>query len=32
MDVEKLVVETIGKYKLFGKGDRVVVALSGGKD
>ena len=32
MDVEKVVVETIRKYKLMKKSDRVVVALSGGKD
>ncbi len=32
MDVEKKVVETIGKYELLEKSDKVVVALSGGKD
>lgn len=32
MDIEKKVVETIKKYKLMKKSDRVVVALSGGKD
>jgi len=32
MNIERKVVETIKKYKLFGKMDRVVVALSGGKD
>jgi uncharacterized protein (TIGR00269 family) len=32
MDIEKKVVETIRKYKLIGKKDKVVVALSGGKD
>jgi len=32
MEVEKEVVGTIREYKLFGKSDRVVVALSGGKD
>ncbi len=32
MDVEKKVAETIGKYRLIGDGDKVVVALSGGKD
>ena len=31
-DVEKKVAETIQKYKLIKKKDRVVVALSGGKD
>ncbi len=32
MDIEKKVSETIVKYKLFSKEDRVFVALSGGKD
>jgi len=32
MDVEKRVVETIKKYKLLRKSDKVIVALSGGKD
>lgn len=32
MDVEKRVVETIKKYRLMKKSDKVVVALSGGKD
>jgi uncharacterized protein (TIGR00269 family) len=32
MDVEKCVVETIRKYRLMKKSDKVVVALSGGKD
>ena len=32
MDVEKEVVETIEKYGLISDGDKVVVALSGGKD
>ena len=32
MDVEKKVAETIKKYKLLKKSDKVVVALSGGKD
>ena len=32
MDVEKKVAETIRKYKLMRKSDKVVVALSGGKD
>ena len=32
MDVESKVVETIGKYKLLKKSEKVVVALSGGKD
>jgi uncharacterized protein (TIGR00269 family) len=32
MDVEKKVFDTIKKYGLFGKKDKVVVALSGGKD
>ncbi|MAH51647.1 hypothetical protein CMI37_37870, partial [Candidatus Pacearchaeota archaeon] len=32
MDIEKKVRETIGKYKLLSKEDKVVVALSGGKD
>lgn len=32
MDVERQVGEAIKKYKLFGKGDKIVVALSGGKD
>ena len=32
MDVEKKVAETIKKYKLLSKKDKVVVALSGGKD
>ena len=32
MDVEKQVAETIKKYKLLKKSDKVVVALSGGKD
>ena len=32
MDLEKKVKGTIGKYKLFGKSDKIVVALSGGKD
>jgi len=32
MDIERKVVEAIGKYGLIGDGDKVVVALSGGKD
>jgi tRNA-5-methyluridine54 2-sulfurtransferase len=32
MDIEKKVLETIKKYKLLKKSDKVVVALSGGKD
>ncbi len=32
MDIEKKVAETIRKYKLIKKSDKVVVALSGGKD
>ena len=32
MDVEKKVFETIKKYKLLKKSDKIVVALSGGKD
>ena len=32
MDVEKQVEETIKKYGLMKKSDKVVVALSGGKD
>jgi len=32
MDIEKKVLETIEKYNLIRKGERVVVALSGGKD
>jgi len=32
MNVEKKAVETIGKYVLLRKSDKVVVALSGGKD
>ncbi len=32
MDVEKKVQETIGKYKLLDKNEKIVVALSGGKD
>jgi len=32
MNVEKKVAETIGKYGLLKKSDKVVVALSGGKD
>tara|TARA_Y100000034_G_C6906843_1_gene421141 strand:- start:2852 stop:3670 length:819 start_codon:yes stop_codon:yes gene_type:complete len=32
MEIEKKVNETIVKYKLLSKKDRVVVALSGGKD
>ncbi|MFH0711964.1 MAG: ATP-binding protein [archaeon] len=32
MNVEKKVVETIGKYGLLEKSDKVLVALSGGKD
>jgi uncharacterized protein (TIGR00269 family) len=32
MDVEKKVLETIKSYKLMKKSDKVVVALSGGKD
>ena len=32
MDIEKKVVETIEKYALISEGDKVVVALSGGKD
>jgi uncharacterized protein (TIGR00269 family) len=32
MDIEKKVAETIKKYNLLKKGDKVVVALSGGKD
>lgn len=31
-EVEKKVLETIKKYKLFSKGEKIVVALSGGKD
>ena len=32
MNIEKKVLDTIVKYKLFGKKERVFVALSGGKD
>ena len=32
MDIEKKIRETIMKYKLLNKKDKVVVALSGGKD
>ncbi len=32
MDIEKKVVETVKKYGLMKKSDKVVVALSGGKD
>jgi len=32
MDIEKTVVDTINEYKLIRKADKVVVALSGGKD
>jgi tRNA-5-methyluridine54 2-sulfurtransferase len=32
MDIEKKITETIIKYKLMRKSDKVVVALSGGKD
>jgi len=32
MDIEKKIVDTIKKYKLMKKSDKVVVALSGGKD
>ncbi|MBT3398311.1 TIGR00269 family protein [archaeon] len=32
MDMEKKIAETIKKYKLIKKKDKVVVALSGGKD
>ncbi len=32
MDIEKKVAETIKKYNLISDGDKVVVALSGGKD
>lgn len=32
MDIEKRIVETIIEYKLMKKSDKVVVALSGGKD
>ena len=32
MNVEKQVAETIARYKLLKKSDKVVVALSGGKD
>ena len=32
MDIEKKVTKTIKKYKLLKKSDKVVVALSGGKD
>lgn len=32
MDIEKEVVKTIKKYDLISKNDKVVVALSGGKD
>jgi tRNA-5-methyluridine54 2-sulfurtransferase len=32
MDVEKKIADTIEKYKLIEKSDKVVVALSGGKD
>jgi len=31
-NVEKKVLSTIKKYKLFSKGEKIVVALSGGKD
>ena len=32
MNIEKQVADTIKKYKLIKKSDKVVVALSGGKD
>ena len=32
MDIEKQVRETIEKYKLLDKKDKIAVALSGGKD
>ena len=32
MDIEKEIIKTIEKYKLLKKSDKVVVALSGGKD
>ena len=32
MDIERKVSETIAKYKLLSKKDKIVVALSGGKD
>ncbi len=32
MDIEKEIIKTINKYKLIKKKDKVVVALSGGKD
>jgi len=32
MDIERQVAETISKYKLMKKSDKVIVALSGGKD
>ena len=32
MDIEKKIVETIVEYGLMAKKDKVVVALSGGKD
>jgi len=32
MDIEKEVVKTIKKYNLISRGDKVIVALSGGKD
>ena len=32
MDIEKKVAETIKKYRLMSKKDKIVVALSGGKD
>jgi len=32
MDIEKTIIDTIRKHKLIRKADRVVVALSGGKD
>lgn len=32
MDIEKKFIETIKKYKLLNKKDKVVVAMSGGKD
>jgi tRNA(Ile)-lysidine synthase TilS/MesJ len=32
MNVERMVSETIGEYGLISEGDKVIVALSGGKD
>ncbi|MEM4181716.1 MAG: ATP-binding protein [Candidatus Pacearchaeota archaeon] len=32
MDIEKKVEETIKKYRMFSKKDKILVALSGGKD